>query len=241
MPLQRRILQILTEFSYQLLPATCIICQLPAKQKVDLCPWCERDLPWLKHCCYRCALPLKTNENSLLCGACLQQQPPFERSIALFNYATPIDNLLKQLKFHQRLVNAKILGALMARKIASSYQKQALPEIIIPIPLHPRRLRQRGYNQALELARPIANYLHIKIDKFNCRRHRYTEAQFSLNAKQRKQNLRNAFTIKKLPATHIAIVDDVMTTGSTIKEFSYALCNAGAIKVDVWVCARTTL
>ncbi len=241
MPPHHRILQILTQLSYKLLPATCIVCRLPAKQTLDLCPLCLGDLPWLKNNCYQCALPLEATKNTTLCGECLQQRPSFAQTIALFHYAPPIDHLLKQLKFYQHLVNAKILGTLMTRKITEVYQEQSLPQIIIPIPLHHKRLQQRGYNQALELARPIAKALRIKIDKFNCQRHRATIPQVSLSAKQRKQNLHNAFTIKNLAATHIAIVDDVMTTGTTITAFSSALRKAGAIKIDIWVCARTIL
>jgi len=241
MYIKRTILPILSSLGYRLLSPTCILCRLPTKRYLDICTLCEQDLPWLGKACYRCALPLKNTDDTSICGHCLQQRPHFDHSIALFHYAAPIDHLLNQIKFKQRLANAHILGTLLTTKIKQAYQGKNLPQMLIPVPLHKKRLGKRGYNQALELARPIAALLPIKIDKLNCQRICHTPPQMHLKAKQRRQNLHNAFIIKKPPAKHIAIIDDVMTTGSTVSEFSKALRKAGAQKIDVWVCARTAL
>ena len=114
-----------------------------------------------------------------------------------------------------------------------------VPDVLIPVPLHYQRLRQRGYNQALELARPIAKMLGIPIDIRSCRRRKVTKEQSGLQAKQRKSNVRDAFEVTgDLRNRSIAIIDDVMTTGSTVNELAKQLMQAGATTVDVWVCAR---
>ena len=241
MPIRESILAILGKFVYLLLPGTCIICRLPSNRQLDLCKRCEQALPWLTKSCYRCALPLTTTTKHAICGHCLQQQPTFDRCVALFYYQPPIDQLLNQLKFHHCLRNAHILGTLLAEKIKHLYNHNELPQIIIPVPLHRKRLRQRGYNQALELARPIARHLYLPLEKWHCQRTRFTPAQTSLNAKQRYKNMRDAFNIKKLQAKHVAIIDDVMTTGATVNALSRCLRQAGAERIDVWLCARTIL
>ena len=126
----------------------------------------------------------------------------------------------------------------MARKLKQHYASRELPELIIPIPLHRKRLRQRGFNQAVELARPIAKQLGLSIDRTLCKRIKNTPAQITLEAKQRQQNMRNAFQIKPPNLDYIAIIDDVMTTTSTVNELCKCLRKQGVKKIDVWVIAR---
>ena len=118
----------------------------------------------------------------------------------------------------------------------------ALPDVLVPVPLHARRLRQRGYNQALELARPVAKHLDIELDVNSCLRHKATAEQMGLPAKKRASNLKGAFAVvKSFEDKHVAIIDDVMTTGSTVHELTQQLINSGARQVDVWVCARVAV
>ena len=122
------------------------------------------------------------------------------------------------------------------------HRQLALPDILIPVPLHSSRLRQRGYNQALELARPIAEQLKLPLDTRSCRRLKSTIDQVGLSAKSRKSNVKDAFAVQgSFQDKHVVVIDDVMTTGSTVQELTEQLIKAGASQVDVWVCARAEL
>ena len=128
----------------------------------------------------------------------------------------------------------------MAKDIV--HRQLPLPDILLPVPLHANRLRQRGYNQALELARPIAAELKLPLDIDSCRRMKATAEQVGLSAKSRRSNIKGAFEVKdSFEDKRVAVIDDVMTTGSTVHELSQQLINAGAKQVDVWVCARAVL
>jgi ComF family protein len=145
-------------------------------------------------------------------------------------------HLIAGLKFSADYKNARLLGRLLAEELTQTPQ---LPDCLIPVPLHKARYRQRGFNQSIEIARAVGNALHIPVDVNSCIRHRDTPHQTQLTAKQRRTNMKNAFSIiKQITAQHIAIVDDVMTTGSTVHELAVVLKKAGVARVDVWVCAR---
>lgn len=221
-----------------LFPSICAFCNINSNREIDLCTTCEQDLPFLKNYCLYCAQPLP--EKQIVCGHCLKNRPPITRIFSLFHYQTPIDQLIVGLKFNNRLVNAKILGTLFANYLHGYYQKHdTKPEIIIPVPLHPNRLYERGYNQALELARPIAAMLQIPINHQLIKRIKNTQAQSLLSAKKRGQNINQAFTIiKNLKHEYVAIVDDVITTGSTIVELCKTLRQQNVKKIDVWCCAK---
>jgi len=148
-----------------------------------------------------------------------------------------MDHLLQQLKFHQKLHMATLLGGLMVEALAG--RQRAMPECLVPVPLHPARLRERGYNQALELARVMSPCLGIAVDATLCRRGRTTTPQTALDGKERRRNLRGAFEVRSLrtPRT-VAIIDDVVTTGTTVSELSRAMRRAGVEVVEVWACAR---
>jgi ComF family protein len=221
-----------------LLPPTCILCHAASRQTLDLCHACADDLPILSQSCMRCAAILTTD--GLVCGDCLKEPPAFDTTYALFSYQTPITKLIMELKFHQQLVNAHLLGKLMAETLEKRwYYNKTRPDVIIPIPLHPKRLQERGFNQALEIARPISKTLQIPIDILSCRRIKYTKAQAQLVSVKRGQNMKNAFTINRdLTGLYVAVLDDVITTGRTMGEFSKALKAAGAYRVDAWSVAR---
>jgi ComF family protein len=202
-----------------------------------LCQPCHREAPWLANVCACCSLPLSASHDDSLCGRCQKQAPVFDATTALFHYRPPVDYLIKRLKFSGELAIGPLLSGLLANRLAS--RDVILPELLIPVPLHRSRLQERGFNQATELARAIAHRLEINTTHRLCRRNRKTQPQSLLSHNARRLNLRNAFTVSsdKLP-NHVAIIDDVMTTGHTANELSRALKIAGAKKVEVWVIAR---
>lgn len=232
--------QMFQDFGYLLLPGICILCQAASKRRLDLCLDCEHDLPTLGAYCQQCALPLESTVNTLLCGQCLQKRPLFDRLIALFPYEFPVTRLINDLKYQERLVNAKVLGSLLAEGLKNYYSKNK-PSMIIPVPLHKSRLKERGFNQALELARPISQQLNIPINYKLCQRLRNTEHQTVMSADERHKNLRGAFCALTPAPKHVAIIDDVVTTSATINELARCLRTAGAEIIDVWCVARTVL
>lgn len=224
-----------------LLPHVCILCNNPSYRKQDLCDACLKDLPFAQKLCQRCAIPLTVVNHFALCGKCSGKSPPFDCTYALFFYQFPVTKLILDLKFQEALMNARVLGELLAEKIKYSYQTKLFPDVIIPIPLHSNRLKERGFNQALEIARPLSNALKLPIDKYSCIRHKPTFAQATLSASKRQKNIQGAFTINPLPYRHVAVVDDVITTGTTISEFCKTLKQQGVETIDVWCIARPRL
>ncbi|HET9679300.1 MAG TPA: ComF family protein [Gammaproteobacteria bacterium] len=219
------------KFNQILYPPYCLLCRGPARDQA-LCDACHADLPWQQHTCPCCALPL--NQTAVACGTCLQQPPPFDRAIAPLHSAWPLDRLLTKFKFSHRLSHGRLLARLLAQHIS----QPQLPDAIVPVPLHDTRLRQRGFNQAAELARGLGQQLGLPVLNNACFRQRETDSQSSLSATARRQNMHRAFVVKGKLTGHLAIVDDVMTTGSTVAELAKALKQAGAEKISVWCVAR---
>lgn len=220
-----------------LLPPTCILCSNPGQDTKDICMHCEKQLIKNIFCCYRCACIFdQPATRSLLCGECLQGKISFDETHAPFLYQGSIRYLISELKFHAQFKNARLLGMLMAEQLI---RKAERPDYLIPMPLYKTRYRQRGFNQAQEIANTLSNKLNIPLELNGCFRHRNTPHQIDLTAIQRRKNMKNAFTAKKsLKGLHLAIVDDVMTTGTTVNELAKVLKKAGANRVDVWVCSR---
>jgi ComF family protein len=171
-----------------------------------------------------------------LCGHCQTQPPAFERCLSPFVYRAPLDHLLLGLKFNGRLERARLLGELMAQWLVSVVDVP--PDHIIPVPLHSTRLRERGFNQAVELARPVAKQFGLSLNLGGVRRTRATPPQSDLSRKERLKNIKGAFEVNESLSGQVVIVDDVMTTGSTADELAKTLLDAGAEQVVVWVCAR---
>lgn len=220
-----------------LLPPTCILCGNPGFGSLDLCTSCYNHLPRNNLCCYRCAeiftAPIVV---PALCGRCLSETPAFDETYAPFIHQEEIRHLVTGLKFGAQFKNARLLGILLAEHLQKTAEK---PDCIIPVPLHKARYHQRGFNQALEIARTVSKTLHIPIDFSSCIRHKDTPHQTGLSAKKRRQNLRRAFSVQKsIHFQHVVILDDVMTTGSTAHALATELKRAGVGRVDVWVCAR---
>lgn len=225
----------LKKLHYHLVPPLCLLCGAAGTAERDLCAGCANELPRNEHACCRCAVPLLPP--ATICLECRYHPPSFVRAYAPFLYLSPVDFLLKGLKFHGRLSHARLLGELLADALAM--QPGPLPQALIPVPLHPARLRERGFNQALELARPVARQLGVPLLDYG-RRIRRTPPQMGLDAAARRTNLRGAFQASgPLPVQHVAVLDDVLTTGSTLREFTAVLAAAGAETIVVWALART--
>ncbi|RYD16384.1 MAG: ComF family protein [Lysobacteraceae bacterium] len=217
-------------------PPRCLLCGAPGTPGRDLCAGCRADLTVNRCACPRCALPLEAPAPA--CGECLASEPPFTATWAPFRYAHPLDLLEARFKFHADLAAGRVLASLMVDRLAAD--APARPQLIVPVPLHRTRLGQRGYNQALELARPLARASGIALRHDLLRRVRATPAQTGLDAAARRKNLRAAFELApdaRLPA-HVALLDDVMTTGATLREAAWVLRRHGVARVDAWVLAR---
>ncbi len=221
-----------------LYPFTCVLCGRAGAGQRDLCAGCTADLPRPSIACVRCAGPLAATAGpDPVCGSCLRNPPPYVRSLAALAYAPPVDHLVKELKFDGRLARARLLGSLLAEYLEGCGVQGC--QRIVPVPLHPSRLRERGFNQALELARPVARRLGLPIDTRSCVRLRDTAAQSSLTHRQRRSNVRGAFAVqRRMAPERVAIVDDVVTTGHTAGELARALLRGGASEVEVWTLAR---
>lgn len=218
-----------------LYPPTCLLCGDPGGEDIDLCPDCLKSLPYNIVACPHCAIPLETSVPEI-CGSCQKSPLVFHSAFALFRYEEPVRHLIHSLKFEARYPCARLLGVLMAEKLAALNEK---PRAIIPVPLHSSRYRRRGFNQAIEIARTVSCRLGIPLDLRSCRRVRPTAAQTELSAKQRRKNVRNAFAVETaIEHRHVAILDDVITTGTTAGELAKILSQAGVPRVDVWACAR---
>lgn len=212
------------------------MCHAPADLAVELCSDCRAELPRQRHACRACALTLPANNDTLLCPTCLHQ-PRFDSAIAAFEYAPPVDWLITRLKFHHCLSHARLLGALLAERIAASPME--LPDCIVPAPLHPRRYRKRGYNQSGLIAHQVARALHRPVATNLASRDRDTVPQRSLPANRREQNMRQAFTASsECSGRHIAILDDVVTTSHTACALATAINRSGAASVQLWCIAR---
>ncbi len=247
-----------------LLPATCVLCRRPGFGDKDLCSDCHAALPWMPTACYRCGLPLPKGSprqvhqcsvtqspdgngrntdalSGLRCGACLSDPPPYQRCLSLFRYAEQAPRLVSLFKYHGQLQQGRLLADLLASKIRHHYAEDELPDLLMPVPLHSRRLRQRGFNQSLELARHLTQRLQIQLVQDCCQRIRHTPPQQGLDAEHRRHNLLHAFRVdaRHLPAgCRVALLDDVITTGATLGEISQQLLALGASEVHAWSIAR---
>ncbi len=217
-------------------PGHCLLCRARARAGESLCSGCRAHLPWIDAACPRCAIALTTESAVIACGACQQKAPAFDYACAALRYAAPIDRLIVDLKYHQRLDLARTLGQLLVERLRTATNR---PDVIVPVPLHASRLRERGYNQSLELARVLGRRLKLPVKPFIATRVRATPAQTSLPLEKRARNVRNAFTADgNVAGLHVAIVDDVMTSGHTAGALAKSLRQAGAKTISVWVVAR---
>jgi ComF family protein len=197
-------------------PPCCRLCGATSGIDDRLCGGCLADLPWLVGGCPRCAGALPDERAAALCGACLKKLPAFDAATAPLRYRAPVDYMIQRLKFSGELALAPLLARRLAKKVVE--RSNPLPELLIPVPLHPARLRERGFNQATELARHVGRWLDVPVDHRLCVRMRHTPPQSLTPPAVRRRNLRGAFRLEgQLPVRHLAIIDDVMT----MTPFSY--------------------
>ena len=224
---------------HALLPSSCVLCGSLGEQAV--CPACTqahaRDLHTRCPCC---ANPVGTADGARRCGACLAERPAFDATVAACDYGAPVDRLVLQLKFASRLA----LAPWMAGRLRDAVRARSadLPELLCPVPLGPRRLVERGYNQALEVARPLAGALRVAVAPRLLQRVRETPAQSNAAPGERKKNVRGAFGVDAagdLRGRHVGVVDDVMSSGHTLDEVAAVLKRAGAARITNFVFART--
>lgn len=173
----------------------------------------------------------------MTCGACLRRPPHVDSTLTALRYAYPVDRMVRTLKYGGAVVQGRVLGELLASHL--SMRAGAWPDCVVPVPLARQRFQQRGYNQAIEIAGVLAKRLPISLRTDLVIRTRETREQAELDRKERRRNLRNAFAVRAaLPGPHVAIVDDVITTGSTMNEVARVLKRAGAETVEAWAVAR---
>lgn len=236
---QPKLLPLVDHLLNQLLAPRCPFCGQRSHAQHHPCTSCSNTLPWLHSQCSRCALPL---HQTGICGQCLGVPPPQQLTWAALRYASPVQQALHQLKFHRALELAPALGELIVA------HAQAQPpnlewrtvDALVPAPLHPGRLRQRGFNQALELCRPLARHFELALEPRLLKRCRATAEQSRLTARARQRNVRHAFSCpEKLNGEHIVLFDDVITTGATMRAMAASVLAAGAGQVSVIVMART--
>jgi ComF family protein len=220
----------LKTLSSLLFGGSCFLCRGAARSL--LCSACDADLPRLEtRLCPRCAL---RSPGGAVCGRCLAQPPRYDATVAALAYAFPADVLIQALKFRGELALAPLLAAMLAERIPAGEKI----DLVLPVPLAPARLRERGYNQSAEIARRL--HARAPLELFLCERSRDTAAQAALPWRERKRNVRGAFhCARAIRGGTVAVVDDVMTTGATLDEMAAALKQAGAARVVNWVVART--
>ncbi|MGR9106606.1 MAG: double zinc ribbon domain-containing protein [Gammaproteobacteria bacterium] len=223
-----------------LYPPNCLVCGHPGEESRDLCAHCAQALPYNHMACKVCGLRLPDRANSDHCGKCSLKMPEYDLTRALFAYQEPVRFLILSLKFHSNFACARLLGNLMSEYLRSF--DAPIPELIIPVPLHRDRLKQRGFNQSIEIARPIAKTLAIPMALDLCIRRRPTAPQSGLGSTARRKNLNGAFELTRpLEQKHVAIVDDVVTTGGTVNEIAKVLRKNRAEQIEVWTIARANL
>ncbi len=218
-----------------LAPAVCTLCGAPGvpQSAADICRGCLRDLPRIRRGCRACGLPLAAGE---VCGACLRRPPAWDTVVVPFAYAFPVAALLKRLKYEGALPVGRLLGVLLAGAVR---RRRMRPDVVVPVPLHGRREARRGGNQALEIAAPAARRLGLPLDRRLVRRPLATRALWGMSPRERRSALAGAFECSYGSPDHVAIVDDILTTGATVGAVTAALRAAGARRVDVWAVART--
>lgn len=217
------------------LPSICVLCKHYHKDSTAVCTHCIALLPRLGPACVHCAYPLFDGDY-LLCGQCIANPPPIDKALISYRFEEPLRTLIHQFKYHHRFYLCTFLSQLIMN---AWQQEQTQPQCLIPVPMHPKKIRQRGFNQSILLTRLLAKKTGIPYDLTLCRKSKNTEAQATLNGKQRIRNVQGAFSLNTTSYEHIALIDDLLTTGSTANELARTFKKAGVKKVELWCCART--
>ena len=219
----------------------CLLCDEAADGTLPICTNCEAELPWLSGHCQVCALPLPSH--GLVCGGCLKKPPSFTKVEVPWRYAFPIDSLITRFKHQAKWPLGRLLGELLSHHLRHAFDDGLRkPDLLLPVPLADKRQRQRGFNQAALLSEWLSPPLQLPLQKDWLQRVIDTPAQQQLDAATRKRNLRKAFALapgSQVSGLHVALVDDVLTTGATAESLAHLLKKAGAARVDVYCLART--
>ncbi|MRX28623.1 ComF family protein [Kangiella sp. HZ709] len=221
---------------------SCVLCGLRAESLTSpkaICQVCLAAIQLSGNCCYQCGISIKSTDGQQKCGECLHHPKPYHRLIASCHYDFPVNQAISRFKFDQQLHLGKALAKALSQLILDTYQDDELPQLLIPIPLHRKRLAERGFNQSQLIAKTISHNILIPTVVNQLIRVKNTPHQIGLKATQRKQNLKNAFKVKSQLPRHIALIDDVVTTGSTITEATKQCLKHGAETIDIWCLAKT--
>lgn len=216
------------------LPSVCVLCHQYQRKRFAVCQSCSSLLQQIGPACSYCALPL-ADDKFLVCGLCTKEKPAFDSTMTSYRFEEPLRTLLHEFKYQEALYLRTFLVKLMLDALPSQATQT---QCLIPVPLHPKRLRQRGFNQAAELSKLLAKHLKIPCELTLCKKIINTSPQVSLNGKQRRGNLHQAFQSKPTSYQHVTLVDDLLTTGSTANELARVLKQQGVARVDLWCCAR---
>lgn len=217
-------------------PALCLGCTHTLEPGQYFCISCHKELQLLNNPCTLCGLENQTDGNH--CAVCLYDPPRWQKLLAPLIYQGLARDLLIQLKFSQSL---HLANSLVSSVIHHFRVSKSLPEVLLPVPLHRKRMLDRGFNQAFEIARPLSHWLDIPIDKRALSRIRDTDSQSGLSANQRQKNILKAFAYQaSKPYSHVAVIDDIVTTGSTANEITKTLHRAGVEQVEIWGLARVS-
>ncbi|MBI5683320.1 MAG: ComF family protein [Deltaproteobacteria bacterium] len=222
-------------------PHVCHICGRRADSY--LCKDCVQGINLINDgFCTICGIPFISKASSLhVCGRCIKKKPKFTMARSIGIYEDVLMDAVHKLKYNGKTSLAKPLGLLMAEKLSSAFSLEPKAFLIVPVPLHKKRLKERGFNQSLLLAREVAKTHHIHLDYLNFKRIRYTEPQINLKDKDRLKNVKGAFSVKDaliFKGKKILLIDDVYTTGATVTECVKVLKKAGAKTVHVFTLAR---
>lgn len=219
----------------------CSLCDERCEPQQSICAACEAELPWLREHCGLCALPLPAA--GLICGECLKRPPAFDQVTVPWRFAFPVDALISRFKYQAQWPLGRLLAEQLSHHVRHAFDEGLpRPDALVPVPLARRRLRRRGFNQAQMLADWLSSALAIPVDATLLQRVQETQSQQALDAANRRKNLRLAFALTReqsLTGRHLAIIDDVLTTGATAEALARLLKRAGAARVDVYCLART--
>lgn len=216
------------------LPSVCVLCDQYHYQPIAVCNQCTHLLERLGPACHYCAFPLP-DDIVLICGNCAKEKPAFDHTYTAYLFKEPLRTLLHEFKYHEAFYLTSFLAKLMLQAVPKGKLET---QCLIPVPLHPKRLKQRGFNQAVLLCKNLAKALKIPYELSLCKKIIHTEPQVCLNREQRKQNLTAAFQSRQTHYQHITLIDDLLTTGSTAQELANLFKAQGVKRVDVWCCAR---
>lgn len=223
----------------RVVPQRCALCLLPST--TGYCPNCQSLLPWLAYGCRICAAPLPPASRARSCGQCQAKPPDYVASCIPFHYRSPIADHIHALKYRGQLHYAVALSHMLADNIAQ--MTEPWPDVIIPIPLHWRKIARRGFNQSSEISRVLSRRLGLPLHHAGLIRVKNTRPQTGLAEKTRRANIRNAFQyhpdLRARNIHHVALVDDVVTSGSTVRAAARVLVRGGVQRVTVWALAKT--